>query len=304
MNTFEKARQFVYRNARPLDLARWQYHFEGGSKEAVLNALSFYQNEDGGFGHGIEPDFLNPGSSPMATWAATEILRETGLADKNNPIVRGILRYLESGVHFDVEHEQWLNTIPSNNDYPHAIWWEYNGSDDFKYNPTAALAAFVIKCGDNGSELYEKCLRIAKQAAEWFVSAVPFSEQHITGCFITLYNTLAEINPTLTDMKLFKEKLCENVKYMICPDKEKWAVEYVTKPSDFKITPDSIFYEDNADMAQYECEFIKQAQLADGGFPVTWQWWTDYKEFEVSANQWKSDFAVRYMLYLRAFGAL
>jgi hypothetical protein len=48
MNTFEKARTFIYRNARPLDFARWQYQFENGSKEAVLNALSFYQNEDGG----------------------------------------------------------------------------------------------------------------------------------------------------------------------------------------------------------------------------------------------------------------
>ena len=46
MKTFEKARDFIYRNARPLDLARWQYHFENGSKEAVLKALSYYQNAD------------------------------------------------------------------------------------------------------------------------------------------------------------------------------------------------------------------------------------------------------------------
>ena len=47
--TFKKARTFIYRNARPLDLARWQYHFKGGSKEAVLTTLAVYQNEDGGF---------------------------------------------------------------------------------------------------------------------------------------------------------------------------------------------------------------------------------------------------------------
>ena len=38
---FEKAREFMYRNARPLDLARFQYHFENGSKDAVVNALSY-----------------------------------------------------------------------------------------------------------------------------------------------------------------------------------------------------------------------------------------------------------------------
>lgn len=35
-DSFKKARTFIYRNARPLDLVRWQYHFEGGSKEAAL----------------------------------------------------------------------------------------------------------------------------------------------------------------------------------------------------------------------------------------------------------------------------
>lgn len=62
---FEKARQFVYRNARPVDLARWQYHFEGGSREAVLTALACYQNPDGGFGHALEADAWNPNSTPL-----------------------------------------------------------------------------------------------------------------------------------------------------------------------------------------------------------------------------------------------
>lgn len=46
----EKAQEFIYRNARPLDLARWNYLFENGDKENVLKILSSYQNEDGGFG--------------------------------------------------------------------------------------------------------------------------------------------------------------------------------------------------------------------------------------------------------------
>ena len=72
---FRRAEQFIYRNARPLDLARWQYLFENGNRENVLRALSMYQNDDGGFGHALEADCWNPESSPMQTWAATEILR-------------------------------------------------------------------------------------------------------------------------------------------------------------------------------------------------------------------------------------
>ena len=50
---FERARRFIFRNARPLDFARWRFAFEGGSREDVLAALAAYQNGDGGFGHGL-----------------------------------------------------------------------------------------------------------------------------------------------------------------------------------------------------------------------------------------------------------
>ena len=33
---FEEARRFLYRNARPLDLARWRFHFENGSQTYTL----------------------------------------------------------------------------------------------------------------------------------------------------------------------------------------------------------------------------------------------------------------------------
>jgi hypothetical protein len=55
--TFEHSSRWIKRNARPLEVARWEYHFEGGSKENILSFLSAFQNEDGGFGNGIEPDF-------------------------------------------------------------------------------------------------------------------------------------------------------------------------------------------------------------------------------------------------------
>lgn len=52
---FEKARTYLYRHARPLDLTRFQYHFEQGSREAVMHVLSCYQNADGGLGHAVKP---------------------------------------------------------------------------------------------------------------------------------------------------------------------------------------------------------------------------------------------------------
>jgi len=139
-STFNNVCSFIYRNARPLDIARWQYHFEDGSKDAVLAALTAYQNEDGGFGHALEPDAWNPNSAPIQTWTATEILREIDFTDNTHPIIKGILRFLESGQAF--EGHFWYCTVSSNNDYPHAPWWhtENDSTCHNDYNPTACLA--------------------------------------------------------------------------------------------------------------------------------------------------------------------
>ena len=74
IDLFNNARNFIYRNARPIEFALWKYHFENGSKESVLEALKAYQNDDGGFGHALEPDSFNPGSSPITTNHAVKIL--------------------------------------------------------------------------------------------------------------------------------------------------------------------------------------------------------------------------------------
>lgn len=304
MTTFEKTRAFIYRNARPLDLARWQYHFEGGSRENVMKALSYYQNEDGGFGYGIEPDFLNPNSTPVGTWAATEVICEIGLSDSCHPIVQGILRYLESGADFNAEHNQWLNTVPTNNEYPHAIWWEFNGVGELRYNPTAALAAFILRYAEQGSAVHKLGCDTAVQAVEWLLSQELFEEQHITACFIRLYDALKHTGIQLVDMSAFENRLKELVTRCICQEKEKWGVEYVTLPSDLFLSRSSIFYKDNADIAEYEIDYIRTSQQPDGSYPVPWQWWTDYKEYEVSANFWRSAIIIKNMRYLKGFDAI
>ena len=304
MTDFEKARAFIYRNARPLDLARWKYHFENGCREAVMEALICYQNEDGGFGHGIEPDFLNPNSTPIATWAAAEMITEIGWEDKYHPVIKGILQYLESGADFSAEHKQWLNTVPTNNEYPHAIWWECNGVGELRYNPTAALAAFILRYAQQGSTVYKLGCETAVQAVEWLLSQELFVEQHITSCFISLYNAMKHISAQLVDMSAFESRLKALVNCCICQEKDKWGVEYVTMPSDMFLSRDSIFYSDNAELAEYESQHIRRSQQPDGSYPVPWQWWTDYKEYEVSANFWRSAIIIKNMRYLKGFGAI
>jgi len=304
MNTFERARTYVYRHARPVDLARWQYHFEGGSRENVLNALRFYQNEDGGFGNGLEADNLNPNSSPITTLTAADLLEEIGWKDAGHPMIHGMLRYLASGVHFDADHNQWMNTIPTNNDYPHAIWWGYDGKDDFRYNPTAGLAAFILRFAKADSELYQKGVQIANEAVEWFLDGNGKEERHVVGCFIPLYHAMRLREVGNGDLHRLAAELQTQVHASITQDTSKWTVEYATKPSAFRITPHSMFYQDNAQIADYECRFIRETQQEDGSWPITWQWWNDYKEYTLSAAWWRAVFCIENVQFLKEHGKL
>lgn len=43
----ERAQAWLKRYGRPLEMALWDFHFAGGSKENVIRYLSAFQNEDG-----------------------------------------------------------------------------------------------------------------------------------------------------------------------------------------------------------------------------------------------------------------
>lgn len=304
-NVFRMAKGFIYRNARPLDLARWQYHFENGSKEAVLNALSCYQNKDGGFGHALEPDAWNPNSSPVQTWCATEILREINFTDNSHLIVRGILSYLESGKDFNGHF--WYNIIRTNNDYPHALWWNTetgrNSHDD--YNPAACLAGFIIKYADKDSKIYTLGCRVAKEAVITYMNQGFLSNMATVLCYIRLMQYVEEAGITgIFDFNALKAKLIQQVEYSITKDTAIWETSYICKPSKFFNSKESIFYDSNKEIADYECEFIIKTQLEDGSWNITWKWAAYPDEWAISKNWWKSDIIIKNLLYLRGFNKI
>ncbi len=302
MNTYEKARAFMYRCARPLEMALWQYHFEGGSAENVLRALSFYQNGDGGFGHALEADNWNPASTPLTTQTATEILYAVD-APAEHPIVQGILAYLDSGNDFDSEHRQWPGSVASNNDHPRAIWWTWDGKDDFRYNPTAGLAAFILRYADKTAPVYAKGLAIAREAVNWLLQQEPFAEKHV----VYLFARLEEFGKghDIPGLDELSARLHAQIPLCVCHDLSKYGVEYVDRPTDLIDGPQHRFYPDIADAADAECTFLIDSQLADGSWPVPWKWWNEYTdEFAVAAMWWKSHIVLKHIVYLRNFGKI
>ncbi|MFD4945788.1 hypothetical protein ACFVYE_29840 [Streptomyces sp. NPDC058239] len=73
-----RAEQFIWLTARVLEQRRFAHHFLKGSAEAVETALAAYLNEDGGYGHALEPDLRGPVSQPLHTAHALNVLDSIG----------------------------------------------------------------------------------------------------------------------------------------------------------------------------------------------------------------------------------
>ena len=301
MTTYEKSRAFIYRSARPIDLAVFRHAFENAPAEDIITALAAYQNPDGGFGHGLEADNFNPLSLPMGVWKATEYIREAGGLEPSHPIIRGILRYLDSGDGFSAEHNQWANVVPSNNDSPCAIWWKCpEDGGEFKYNPTAALAGFIVRYAEKGSEIYCKGVRLVKEAAEWYIRKAPI-EQHVARCFITMYDDCKAAGVMPFDGEALLKALDDVVDKSICRDPNRWW-EYLPRPSAFIDSRKCRFYRaDLEEVCRAECKFIKDFQNPDGSFYVPWTWGNDYKEWYIAENWCKAIAAIDNLKFLREF---
>ncbi|HOZ38431.1 MAG TPA: hypothetical protein PLH64_06785 [Anaerolineaceae bacterium] len=297
--SFESARSFVNKNARPLDLARWMYLFEDGSEQNVLEFLAAYQNADGGFGHALEPDCWNPNSSPVQTWTATQIIKEINLEDKEHPSIQGILNYLSSGEDFN--GHTWANSIPTNNDYPHAPWWGFYPNPEPTYNPTASLIGYILKFADKDSQLFEFARGLVQEAYAYFASHFPLDAMHTVANFVDLYEYLAESgNDDILDMTEFNKLLQDQIRHVITYDTSRWAVDYVCKPSLFINTKSSAFYQQNEDICAYECEFLAKTQEADGTWAVTWGWGDYPEEWTISKSWWKSELIIKNLKFLKA----
>ncbi len=296
---FDGARKWMYFNARHIDLARFQYLFENGSREAVLFALMEYQNEDGGFGNALEADSFNPLSSPIQTWAATEILNEVCL-EEDHPIIQGILRYLESGKDFN--GKCWLNTVPSNNDYPHASWWSYDmqSYNTITYNPTAALAGFVLKYAGKDSGLYKKCFGIVKEAISYLKETDKCDEMHILACYVrmTQYCRKAGLADELS-IEEVEKLLLQKINKTITWDKDTWSKCYVCKPSNFFMDKENFLYQSFIELANDECDFIKNTQKPDKTWSINWKWEDDLEQWHIAENWWKAHLIIMNLRFLQ-----
>lgn len=164
---FEKAKQFIYRHGDLLTRKRFAYHFEGGSQQAVLDALACYQNDDGGFGNGLELDVMCPDSSGICTEMALGHLWELNI--HSGPLLDRTIDWVMTVV---AENDVAPHPIEAIKKYPHGGWWadgdDGNAGRDVRI---MSIAAFLELMGRGNADL-RQCAANVFEATH-----IPFPEQ-------------------------------------------------------------------------------------------------------------------------------
>jgi len=80
-DAFAAADRFLLNHARLLERRLFATCFLGQSGQHVVDALRGYQNDDGGFGHALEPDVRCPASLPIFVEMAFQALATGGAVD-------------------------------------------------------------------------------------------------------------------------------------------------------------------------------------------------------------------------------
>lgn len=291
---FFKTANWMKRNARPLECARWAYLFENGSREDVIQKLGAFQNTDGGFGHGLEPDAMLPESNAVDTWAACQILMETG-ADSEERIVQSAMDYLIQS--YDHEVGLWRTVIPEHNNHPHAPWWHYteDAQDNWMYNPTVELAAYLIHWSEAGSMSYDFGLEVMENATIHLLNSSEMDFHEVNN-----FQKAYEINGDAP--KEVRAKLNELAEASIDTDPDSWGKSYKALPLDMISSKDDELYEKYKELVEENARYLREAVNSEGVWDITWQWGQYEEDYYIAKQQWKGIVAVSNWKMLKEFG--
>jgi hypothetical protein len=143
-DAFGAGDRFLLNEARLLERRLFATCFLGQPAAGVVDALRGYQNEDGGFGHALEPDTRCPASLPIYVETAFEALAAAGTVDQN--LVLRACDFLARAAEQAGAGGAVPLAFPVIESFPRAEHWT-----DWTYvpglNPTAGLVGLLYQLG-------------------------------------------------------------------------------------------------------------------------------------------------------------
>lgn len=158
MDTIERARGFFAERGRAVDRARFGFHFDGRPLAELVDALAAYQNPDGGFGHGLEPDIAAPDSNPFAAELALTYCLQADVP-REHPLLARTVAHLEQSQGDD---GCWRF---SEGVYAHPLAPWFQGWEWPNLNPACTIAGLLRELGLGSERLHARVAQLFSERA-------------------------------------------------------------------------------------------------------------------------------------------
>ena len=295
---FEKAIAAIDEYARPIDRALFAYHFEDGRAEVVATELARFQNDDGGFGNALEPDFRLDASSPMATSVGLKYAVEVDM-DATEPLVRNAVDYLVQT--YDREDGYWPATFEDVNDAPHAPWWHVDDpsppTEAEWPNPSAELLGY---CWRYRSLVPEAFLEAVTERARENVRAVEIVGDEVGRRYVVLCweRALAHLpDPLARDVRHALERTVDAL------DPLEEALQELPAFA-FAFSPETTVARMDRKTVERALANDVEKQAADGGWWPEWQWGQYEDVWPTAEREWAGKLTLECLLALDRFGMI
>ncbi|MFF4307572.1 hypothetical protein [Streptomyces sp. NPDC001601] len=266
-----RAERFIWLTARVLEQRLFAYHFLNGGPDPVETALDAYRNEDGGYGHALEPDLRGPLSQPLHAGHALRVLDAIGRCGGQR--VERVCRYLTA---VSTADGALPAVLPGQRGYPAAPFVpvvDDPPSELLATGPVVGLLhrnevwhAWLFRATDycwQAIEDLEKSHPYEIEAAVAFLDTVPDRSRAEA--------TADRLGRLVRDQRLAALDPERLGTYPVAPG---YAPREHHFPHDFARSPDSLaraWFTDE-EMSR-SLDFLTAEQEADGGWPIRWGQW-------------------------------
>jgi hypothetical protein len=296
---FNASQRFLEATARSLELARFQHTFLGIPSQGVLNALGRYQNEDGGFGHALEPDLRAPESSVLCTSIAFQILRSLK-ASSEHTLVSGGMRFLITNL--DRGQCGWRIIPATAEDSPRAPWWYQKGREEqfagFSLNPSAEILGYLF---DYPELVEQDVISAVSDRVLLELGSLAKIEMHELLCCLRLIQT-TNLPPGYRDQLFARMK--ELMNGMVACNPEQWR-GYSLRPVQVVHSLESSFMVGLEQAVAVNLDYEIASQNADGSWTLTWTWDDTFpEEWAKAKREWSGVITLEKLLMLKRFSRI
>ncbi|GAU69652.1 hypothetical protein SSP35_13_01230 [Streptomyces sp. NBRC 110611] len=290
-----RAERFVWLTARVLEQRLFAYSFFGKDADPVETALAAYRNDDGGYGHALEPDLRGPVSQPLHTAHALRVLDAIGRCGGGR--AERICRYLTK-----VSTPEGALPVlhPSSRGYPAAPWIPV--VDD---PPSSLLATGPVVGLLHRNEVWHAWLFRATDycwsAVESLTRTHPYEAEAAVAFLDGVPDRPRAAAAAERLGRLVREQglvLLDPARSADVPVAEGYAPGEHHLAYDFAPSPGSLarswFTDEEMDRA---LDHLAGLQGEDGGWPVTWREWAP-----ATALEGRPVVTLRALQTLRAYG--